>query len=71
MELQLYEKNERCKLSNKGKKSGSKNSKSNHDSLTLVEIMNEALDLGKRLCICVIGYETSAIRRITRSETVD
>ena len=55
MEFQLHEKNERYKLSNKGKKSDSKNSKSNHNSSTLPKIVNKALDSGKRLSIFVIG----------------
>ncbi|KAJ8432525.1 hypothetical protein Cgig2_030317 [Carnegiea gigantea] len=67
LELQLYEKIESCKPSNRGKKSGCKNIKSNHESPNPVEIVKEDLDFGKRLDISVIKNETPAIRRITRS----
>lgn len=54
LELQLHEKSEKCKPSNRGKKSGSKNTKSNHKSPTPTEITKEALDFGKRLGISVV-----------------
>ncbi|KAJ8439684.1 hypothetical protein Cgig2_022212 [Carnegiea gigantea] len=67
LELQFHEKSERCKPSNRGKKSGSKNTKLNHESLTPTEIAKEALDFGKRFGISIIGNEAPVIRRIRRS----
>ncbi|KAJ8446128.1 hypothetical protein Cgig2_000925 [Carnegiea gigantea] len=45
MELQLHEKSERCKLSSKDKKSGSKISKSSHNSPTHTDIAEDTLQL--------------------------
>ncbi|KAJ8450428.1 hypothetical protein Cgig2_002113 [Carnegiea gigantea] len=67
LELQLHEKSERCKPSNRGKKSDNKNIKSNHKSPTPTKIAKEALDFRKRLGISVTGNEALAIRRIARS----
>jgi len=67
MELQLYEKSERCKVSSKGKKRCSKNPKSFQNSPIPTEIAKEALDFGKRLGLSTIGDEFPTIRRITKS----
>ena len=67
MKLQLYVKSEICEHSSKGKKSGNKNSKSNHNSPTPTEIAKEALDLGGKLGIFVMSDVTSIVRRIIRS----
>ncbi|KAJ8433439.1 hypothetical protein Cgig2_030961 [Carnegiea gigantea] len=64
LKLQLHEKSERCKLSNRSKKSGSKNLKSNHELPTPTEIVKEALDFGKRLGISVVGDEISTIEEL-------
>ena len=47
LELQFHEKSERCKLSNRDKKSGSENSKSNYELPTSTDIAKEVLDFGK------------------------
>ena len=67
MDLQLHEKREMAKHSNKGKNSGNRNSRSTHDSPTPIEIAKDALDIGKRLGISVVGDESPTIRRITRN----
>ncbi|KAJ8431623.1 hypothetical protein Cgig2_029031 [Carnegiea gigantea] len=67
MKLQLHMKSERCEHSSKGKKSDSKNSKSNHNSPTPTEIAKEALDFGGKLGISVMSDAISTIRRIIRS----
>ncbi|KAJ8448885.1 hypothetical protein Cgig2_030741 [Carnegiea gigantea] len=67
IDIQLHEKREMTKRSNKGKNSGNMNSRSIHDSPTPIEIVKEALDVGKRLGISIVGDENPIIRRITRS----
>ena len=60
-------KNQHLTCINKGKKSGNKNSRPIHNSPTPTEIVKEALEIGKRFGISVVGDETPAIKRITRS----
>ncbi|KAJ8441515.1 hypothetical protein Cgig2_026316 [Carnegiea gigantea] len=67
MKLQLHEKNERCKLSSKGKKRGNKNPKAAQHSPTPTKIAKEALNVRKSLGVYVISDEIVAIRRITRN----
>ncbi|KAJ8428512.1 hypothetical protein Cgig2_029965 [Carnegiea gigantea] len=49
MDIQLHEKREMAKHSNKGKKSGNRNSRSIHNSLTPTKIAKESLDVAKDL----------------------
>ncbi|KAJ8449199.1 hypothetical protein Cgig2_027201 [Carnegiea gigantea] len=58
MDIQLHEKREKAKYSNKGKKSGNRNSRPIHNSPAPTKIAKEALEIGKRLGISVVGYET-------------
>ncbi|KAJ8445724.1 hypothetical protein Cgig2_026051 [Carnegiea gigantea] len=67
MDIQLHEKREMAKYSNKCKNNGNRNSRSTHDSSTPTEIAKDALDIGKRLGISIIGDENPTIRRITIS----
>ncbi|KAJ8440469.1 hypothetical protein Cgig2_013628 [Carnegiea gigantea] len=63
MDIQLHEKREMTKHSNKGKNSGNRNSRSIHDSPTPPEIAKEALDVGKKLgfrCAAVVFFFSSA-----------
>jgi len=66
MDIQLHEKREIAKDSNKGKNRGNINSRSIHDSPTPTEILKEALDVGKRLGISIVENEAPAIRSRTR-----
>ncbi|KAJ8420594.1 hypothetical protein Cgig2_008850 [Carnegiea gigantea] len=67
MELQHHEKSERGKLSSKGKTRNNKSPKSAQHSPTPTEVAKEPLNFGKKLGLSVIGDESPAIRRISRS----
>ncbi|KAJ8423822.1 hypothetical protein Cgig2_017385 [Carnegiea gigantea] len=67
MDIQHHEKREMTKHSNNDKNSGNRNLRSIHDSSIPTEIGKEALDVGKRLGISIVGDENPIIRRIIRS----
>ncbi|KAJ8447423.1 hypothetical protein Cgig2_019417 [Carnegiea gigantea] len=67
MDIQLHEKREMAKRSNKCKNSGNMNSRSTHDSPTSTSMAKDALGISKRLDIFVVGDENPTIRMTTRS----